>query len=60
MGPDFFFLKSAGKLNFYAFSFLYHDYLHINCLNYNFDEFLEEKNEIRFFFLKIYTENAYK
>ena len=54
-----FFLNKPGKYNFYVFSFLYHDCLHINCLNYIFDEFLEEKNEFWFFFVKFYTVIAY-
>jgi hypothetical protein len=54
-GPNFFLFKSAGKLNFYVCSFLYHDCLHIYCLNYIFDELLSwNKNTSFDFFFQIF------
>jgi hypothetical protein len=50
MSPKIFFLRSARKLNFYVFLFVYHDCLQIYCLNYILDEFLEERTSFDFFF----------
>jgi hypothetical protein len=57
-GTKIYYLKISRKVKFYVCSFLYHDCLHIYCLNYIFDEFLVVKNEFRFF-LKFYTGNSY-
>jgi hypothetical protein len=49
-GPKISFPKISRKVKCFVCLFLYHDCRHIYCLNYIFDEFLEEKTSFDFFF----------